>query len=122
MTPTSLEVRGSSAGLALPPSLVPRLESSGPATAVFVEPHVRQAGVSGRIVQACRTSIVTAALPYGAVQVEAASVGQVSRTPDGGLTAPLAVRVVYAKANARQVRQSRVACRLNAAGTVVALR
>ena len=88
----------------------------------FVEPLVRRAGVPGQIVQACRASIVTAALPYGAVQVDAASVGQASRTPEGGLIAPLAVRVVYARARARQVRQSHVACRLNAAGSVVALR
>jgi hypothetical protein len=108
--------------LALPPSLVPRLETSGSATADFVEPLVRRAGVPIQIVQACRTSIVTAALPYGAVQVDAGSVGQASRTPDGGFTAPLEVRVVYARANARQVRQSRISCRLNASGAVVALR
>jgi hypothetical protein len=121
-TSTSLGISGSSAGLALPPSLVPRLEPSGSATAGFVGPLVRRVGVPSRIVHACRTSIVTAAVPYGAVQVDAASVGEASRTSDGGLTAPIAVRVVYARASARQVRQSRVACRLNAAGTVVALR
>jgi hypothetical protein len=121
-TSTSLGVSGSSASLALPSSLVPRFETSGSATAGFVGPLVRRAGVPSRIVQACRTSIVTAAVPYGAVQVDAASVGEASRTPDGGLTAPIAVRVVYARASARQVRQSRVACRLNAAGAVVALR
>jgi hypothetical protein len=87
-----------------------------------VEPLVRRAGVPIQIVQACRTSIVTAALPYGAVQVDAGSVGQASRTSDGGFTAPLEVRVVYARANARQVRQSRISCRLNASGAVVALR
>jgi hypothetical protein len=121
-TSTSFGVRGGIAALDLPPSLVPRLEASSSAVAASAEPLLRRAGVPGRIVQACRTSIATAAFPYGAVQVEAASVGQASRTPDGGLTAPIAVRVVYARANERQIRQSRVACRLNAAGTVVALR
>jgi hypothetical protein len=121
-TPTSTVVRGGSAALTLPPSLVPRLEASGPSTAGLPEPPVRRSNVPGQIVQACRASIVTAARPYGAVQVDAAGAGQASRTPDGGLTAPVDVRVVYARANARQVRESRVACRLDAAGTVVALR
>jgi hypothetical protein len=62
-----------------------------------------------------------AALPYGAMQVDAVSAGQGSRMAGGGFTAPIAVRIVYARGNARQIRQSQVACRLNAAGTVVAL-
>ncbi len=120
--PTSPVVRGGSAALALPSSLVPRLEASGPSATEFLEPRVRRSNISGQIVQACRASIVIAARPYGAVQVDAAGAGQASRTQDGGITAPVDVRVVYARANARQVRQSRVACRLDAAGTVVALR
>ncbi|MDP8918800.1 MAG: hypothetical protein M3O00_07900 [Pseudomonadota bacterium] len=106
----------------MPSSLVPRLEASGPSATEFLEPRVRRSNISGQIVQACRASIVTASRPYGAVQVDAAGAGQASRTQDGGITAPVDVRVVYARANARQVRQSRVACRLDAAGTVVALR
>ncbi len=108
--------------MSLPRSLMPRLEASGSATADFTDPAFRQAAPTGRFVQTCRASIAAAALPYGAVQVDAASAGQASRTPDGGLTAPISVRVVYARANARQVRQSRVACQLDAAGAVVALR
>ncbi|MBL0405599.1 hypothetical protein JKG68_16655 [Microvirga aerilata] len=87
-----------------------------------MDPAFRQAAPTGRFVQACRASIAAAALPYGAVQVDAASAGQASRTQDGGLTAPISVRVIYARANARQVRQSRVACQLDATGAVVALR
>lgn len=36
-----------------------------------------------------------------------------TRLSGGGLIAPLQVRIVYARANARQVRQSRIACRLS---------
>jgi hypothetical protein len=54
--------------------------------------------------------------------VDAASAGPLNRTQDGGFMAPIAVRVVYARANTSQTRQSRVACQLNAAGAVVALR
>jgi hypothetical protein len=115
-------VRESGTGPTLPSSLIPRSEASAVERAGFVEPLTARAGIPGQIVQACRTSIVTAALPYGAIRVDAASAGQASRMPDGGLTAPLEVRVEYARVNARQVRRSRIACRLNAAGAVVALR
>jgi hypothetical protein len=117
----SLQARGSSVTLALPLSLVPHLEASGSATTGFVEPPVQRTVVPDQIVQACRTSVVKAALPYGAVQVDTASAGQVNRTSNGGLTARIAVRVVYARANARQVRQSRISCLLNASGAVVGL-
>jgi len=81
-----------------------------------------RAGVSGQIVELCRSSIAAAAVRYGAIRVDAAGAGQTSRLARGGFMAPLQVRVVYARANARQVRQSRVACQLNSAGSVVALR
>jgi hypothetical protein len=121
-TSTSLRVRGTSAVLTLPPTLVPRLEASESAVGDFVEPLVRRASVPGQIVQACRTSIVTAAQLYGAVRVDAAGAGRTSSKQDGGLMAPIDVRIVYTRANARQVRQSRISCRLNASGAVVALR
>jgi hypothetical protein len=101
---------------------MPRPEVSGPETTGSVGSLVPRASIPGQIVDACRTSVATAARPYGAMRVEAVGAGQARRTQDGGLTAPLEVRVMYARANARQVRQSRVACQINAAGTVVALR
>lgn len=118
----SLAMRGSGAGLSLPSSLLPRFEQSGSERTGFADPRIARAGISGQIVQACRMSIATAALPFGAIRVDAASAGQTIRMSDGGLTAPIEVRVVYARASARQIRQSRVSCRLNAAGAVVALR
>ncbi len=118
----SFATRESAAELSLPSSLIPRLESSGSNRADSMDMRTTRAGVSGQLVELCRTSIAEAALRYGAIRVDAAGAGPTSRLPGGGLVAPLHVRVVYARANARQVRQSRVACRLNAAGSVVALR
>ena len=121
---------GSNPGLSLPLSLLPLREGSetpaGQArrqgTASLGAPLVPRIGTPAQIVEACRTSIASAAVPYGAVQVDAASAGRLNPTPDGGVTAPVQVRVVYARAKRSQMRQSRVACQLNAAGAVVALR
>jgi hypothetical protein len=118
----SLTMQGRTSNLSLPSPLVPRLEPSRAERTGLVGPLVPSAGTPTQIVQMCRSSVMTAALPYGAIRVEAVSAGQARPMPDGGLSAPIEVRVVYARANARQVRQSRVACRLNANGAVVALR
>jgi hypothetical protein len=120
--PPSLILRGSPAALSLPASLMPRRDISGPETTGPVGSLLAQASIPRQLVEACHTSITAAALPYGAMRVEAVGAGRASRTRDGGLTAPLEVRVTYARANARQVRQSHVACQLDAAGAVVALR
>jgi hypothetical protein len=121
---------GSNPGLALPLSLVPLREGSEDSnnqprrqgTAGLGAPLVPRIGTPVQIVEACRTSIASAAVPYGAVRVDAASAGRLNATPDGGIMAPVQVRVVYARAKRSQMRQSRVACQLNAAGAVVALR
>jgi hypothetical protein len=101
---------------------MPRPEVSGPGATGSVGELIPLAGISSQIVESCRGSIAAAALPYGAVRVEAVGAGRASRTQDGGVTAPLEVKVMYARGGARQVRQSRVACQLDAAGAVVALR
>ncbi len=106
----------------LPASLAPVIDGLNYAVASFGQPLMPQPGVPSHVVQLCRTSVVRAALPYGAVRVDAASAGRLSRTRDGGATAPIEVRVEYARANARQVRQSRIACQLSAEGLVVAFR
>jgi hypothetical protein len=118
----SIATRESMNDLSLPSSLIPRLESSQAERGDLIGVRAAQAGVSGQVVELCRTSIAAAAVRYGAIRVDAAGAGRTSRLAHGGLMAPLQVRVVYARANARQVRQSRVACQLNSAGTVVALR
>ncbi|MBD2745408.1 hypothetical protein IC232_01760 [Microvirga sp. BT688] len=108
--------------VSLPSSLIPRLESSRAERGHLVDVRTIQAGVSGQVIELCRTSIAAAAVRYGAIRVDAAGAGRTSRLAHGGLMAPLQVRVVYARASVRQVRQSRVACQLNSAGAVVALR
>lgn len=118
----SFAARESKADLSLPSSLVPLIEPSRAERENPIDMRTMRAGVSGQIVELCRTSVAAAALRYGAVRVDAAGAGRMTRLSGGELMAPLQVRIVYARANARQVRQSRIACRLNAAGSVVALR
>jgi hypothetical protein len=119
--------------LILPSTLVPLREGSDTTTVATPfglqrvprapnAPLVAKIGTPLQIVQNCRTSIVMAALPYGVVRVDAASAGRLNRTRDGRILAPIEVRVIYARANTSQTRQSRVACELDADGAVVALR
>jgi hypothetical protein len=79
-------------------------------------------GVPVEIVQACRHAIIEAARPHGVVHVDASSIGMMRNDASGALSAPLEVRVIYASENGRETRQSRISCRLDGAGTVVALR
>ncbi|MER8390277.1 hypothetical protein NKJ46_34260, partial [Mesorhizobium sp. M0166] len=69
---------------------------------------------------ACRTAIVAAATPLGAVNVHAVSAGAL-RQGRGGLTAPIEVRIDYAGKGGIEVRQAQVSCRLNASGRVTAI-
>ena len=87
-----------------------------------VRPLAFRPGTPLEVVQSCRQSIVAAAVPYGAVYVDAASAGQPRRSATGILAAPIEVRIIYSRQGGREVRQSRTTCRLNATGTVVALR
>jgi hypothetical protein len=130
VTPTVSLTPASNPSLALPLALVPLREGSEPPSIVRNQQRptrpgaslVPRVGTPAQIVEACRASAASAALPYGAVRVDAASAGRLNPTPDGGVAAPVEIRIVYARTRASQTRQSRVSCRLNAAGTVVALR
>lgn len=73
------------------------------------------------VVQACRNAIIRAARPFGVVQVDAVSAGEVRRGARGVQAAPVAVRIIYARQGGHEVRQSRVTCNLNSRGTVIAL-
>jgi hypothetical protein len=73
------------------------------------------------VVQACWRSLAAAAAPYGAIRLDAASAGQATQGPRGDIVAPLEARVLYARGSAREIRQSRVTCRVNARGQVMAL-
>jgi hypothetical protein len=85
-------------------------------------PLVFKPGTPMSLVRACRQSIIAAAVPYGAVYVDTASAGRPRRSTTGILAAPIEVRIVYSRQGGHEVRQSRTTCRLNATGTVVALR
>ena len=74
-------------------------------------------GTPNAVVRVCEQAIFSAAKPLGAVGVQAVSAGPVRRQRNG-LTAPLSVRINYAK----EVRQAKVGCRLDGAGTVIGVR
>lgn len=75
----------------------------------------------GAVIRTCLQAITSAALPLGAVRIRAAGAGPAVSTRDGGLTAPIAVRIEYAGRGAIEVRQARVRCHLDPNGTVVAV-
>ncbi len=79
-------------------------------------------GAPTAIVQVCRDSIVAAARPLGVVHVDAAGLGPVQARRDGGRSLPVNVRIVYARQGGHEVRQSRITCRLDRRGVVLALR
>nr|WP_246505795.1 hypothetical protein [Mesorhizobium silamurunense] len=85
-----------------------------------LSPLKAKPGTPAAVVRACRAAIMTAAKPLGAVRVYAASAGP-SRQLQSGLNAPIAVRIDYERQGGIEVRQARVACRLNAAGMVTAV-
>ena len=70
--------------------------------------------------RACREAISSAAARFGAVRVSAVSAGPVDQGRNG-LTAPIDVRISYARQGKIEVRQARVGCRLDALGGVAAV-
>jgi hypothetical protein len=78
-------------------------------------------GVTDETVEACRQALAAAAAQHGATRVEAVSAGAVSELPKGVTEAPIEARIVYEQAAGTQVRQARVACQLDAEGSVVGL-
>lgn len=79
-------------------------------------------GTPPAVVRVCRQAIMSAATPLGALRVHVASAGSLRRHRRGALTAPIEVRIDYARQGGIEVRQARVGCRLDAAGTVVAVK
>jgi hypothetical protein len=72
------------------------------------------------IVGACRSALLRAASPYGAVRVEVASTGAPRQSSGGGLSAPMEARIVYARRDRVQIRQARVTCQFDQKGQVIA--
>jgi len=85
-----------------------------------VAPLKAKPGIPSAVVGACRAAIMSAAVPLGAVRVYAASAGSL-RQRQGGLTAPIEVRIDYARQGGIEVRQAQVGCLLSAAGRVTAV-
>jgi hypothetical protein len=74
-------------------------------------------GTPATIVAACQTAAAKAAAVYGATSVQAASAGKADSTGNGGVVAPVNIRVAYPGG----MREARVSCSVNAGGLVTAL-
>jgi hypothetical protein len=74
-----------------------------------------------QIILACRDTIVAGAMPYDPVRVEAVPAGNLGEHRDGGMVAPLVVRITYARQGGYEVRKARVKCTLDASGQVASL-
>ena len=83
-------------------------------------PLKRKPGTPAAVVRACRAAIISAATPLGAVRVRAVSAGAL-RQRRGALTAPIEVRIDYARKGGIEVRRAQVGCRLDARGKVIAI-
>ncbi|RWE59532.1 hypothetical protein [Mesorhizobium sp.] len=105
--------------IVLPPVLMPSKPGDGDSTKAL-GPLKAKPGTPAAVVQACRAAIMSAATPLGAVSVHAASAGAL-RQRQGALTAPIEVRIDYARQGGIEVRRARVGCRLDAAGRVTAV-
>lgn len=105
--------------IVLPPVLMPSRPGEGDSTKAL-GPLKAKPGTPAAVVQACRAAIMSAATPLGAVSVHAASAGAL-RQRQGALTAPIEVRIDYARQGGIEVRRARVGCRLDAAGRVTAV-
>ena len=110
--------------IVLPPVLRPSKASGGDLTKRYpfgsLQPLKAKPGTPVAVVLACRAAIMSAAKPLGAVRVQAVSAGALHQ--DGGaLTAPIKVRIDYAREGGVEVRQAQVSCRLDAAGRVTAV-
>jgi hypothetical protein len=108
----------------LPPILRPSKAGEGDSTKGYpfgsLGPLKAIPGTPAAVVQACRAAIMSAATPLGAVSIHAVSAGAL-RQLRGELTAPIKVRIDYARQGGIEVRQARVGCRLDAEGRVTAV-
>lgn len=110
--------------IVLPPVLRPSKAGEGDFTKGYpfgsLGPLTPRPGTPIAVVRACRAAIMAAATPLGAVRVHAASAGAL-RQLRGALTAPIEVRIDYAREGGIEVRQAQVSCRLDASGRVTAI-
>jgi len=91
-----------------------------PLTTGSLQPLASVPGTPPRLVIACRNALSEAATPYGAVRVDVASIARPRPGGDGGISAPMRARIVYARSGRMQVRQARVTCQFDPDGQVIA--
>ncbi|MER8434890.1 hypothetical protein [Mesorhizobium caraganae] len=106
--------------MVLPPVLRPSKSGRGFTKGYpfgFLGPLEAIPGTPVAVVQACRSAVMSAAKPLGAIRVRAASAGAL-RQRRGAISAPINVRVDYARQGGIEVRQAKVNCSLDRAGRV----
>ena len=113
---TAAAAAGAPKSIVLPRILWPRSGRSSAVTTIEAIP-----GTPGAMVRACREAIELAAIPFGVVNVRAMSAGSLSRLSRGAVSAPIAVRIHYARQGGAEIRQARIRCHLDAAGRVIRL-
>jgi len=91
-----------------------------PLTTGSLKPLASVPGTPPRLVAACRNALSEAAASLGAVRVDVASTARPRPSGDGGISAPMQARIVYARSGRMQVRQARVTCQFDPDGQVIA--
>ena len=110
--------------MVLPPVLRPSKSGRGFTKGYpfgFLGPLEAIPGTPKVVVQACRSAVMSAAKPLGAIRVRAASAGAL-RKRRGAISAPINVRVDYARQGGIEVRQAKVNCSLDRAGRVTGIK
>ena len=110
--------------MVLPPVLRPSKSGRGFTKGYpfgFLGPLEAIPGTPVAVVQACRSAVMSAAKPLGAIRVRAASAGAL-RQRRGAISAPINVRVDYARQGGIEVRQAKVNCSLDRAGRVTGIK
>ncbi len=110
--------------MVLPPVLRPSKSGRGFTKGYpfgFLGPLEAIPGTPVAVVQACRSAVMSAAKPLGAIRVRAASAGAL-RKRRGAISAPINVRVDYARQGGIEVRQAKVNCSLDRAGRVTGIK
>ena len=106
--------------IALPPTLLPsssRGSDHAPAATAFEGIP----GTPAAVVRACRDAVGSAAAPFGVLSVRARSAGSLRRLSRGAISAPVQVRIQYARQGGPEIRQARIRCHLDASGKVIKL-
>jgi hypothetical protein len=78
-------------------------------------------GTPSAVVRVCQDAIESAAVQYGVISVRAKSGGTLRRLAGGAVSAPVHVRIHYARQGGGEIRQARIRCQLDANGRVVKL-